>query len=380
MGVIKISIVNGSNRLDSIQNILLLGPGPSGVAPSTYYALSRPTIGHMDPSFIKLMDEIKLGLQTLMNTKNELTVPLSGTGSSGMETAFVNMVEHGDKVLVLQNGAFGKRMVDVASRLGAQVTELSFKWGTPVSIEQVKEQLTKDEYKIVAVVYAETSTGVKNPVEEIGKLVKETGSLYLVDAVTALGGIPLEIDKWSIDICYSGTQKCLSCPPGIAPITFSGRAGEMILNRKTKVPNWYLDMSMLMQYWGGENRVYHHTPPINMLYGLYQALYNIIEEGQEAVFARHKEVHDLLVDELKKIGWDMLVEEPYRLPELNTVIVPDGVDEALLRKRLLNEYNIEVGNGLGELAGKIIRIGLMGYNAKAYNVERLITAMKEIIS
>ena len=377
MEVIK--IIYNSNRLDSMPNILLLGPGPSGVAPTTYYALSRPTIGHMDPSFIKLMDEIKLGLQTLMNTKNELTVPLSGTGSSGMETAFVNMLEKGDKVLVLQNGAFGKRMVDVASRLGAQVDELSYEWGTPVKVEEVKAHLEKNDYKIVAVVYAETSTGVRNPVEEIGRLVKESGSLFLVDAVTALGGIPLEIDKWSIDICYSGTQKCLSCPPGLAPITFSERAADIIRNRKTKVPNWYLDMTMLMKYWGGESRVYHHTPPVNMLYGIYQAIYNILEEGQEAVFARHNDVHKSLVTELGKIGWDMLVDEPYRLPQLNTVLVPAGIDEVLFRKRLLNEYNIEVGNGLGDLAGKIIRIGLMGYNAKAYNVERLINAMKEII-
>lgn len=377
MEVINISIMN---KLDSIQNILLLGPGPSGVAPSTYYALSRPTLGHMDPSFIMIMDEIKSGLQTLMKTKNNLTVPLSGTGSIGMETAFVNMVEPGDKVLVLQNGVFGKRMIDVASRLGAEVTELAFPWGTPVMVDQVKEQLTKDIYKIVAVVYAETSTGVKNPVEEIGKLVQATGSFFLVDAVTALGGIPLETDKWAIDICYSGTQKCLSCPPGIAPITFSVRATEAILNRKRKVPNWYLDMTMLMQYWGGQKRVYHHTAPINMLYALYQAIYNILEEGEEAVFARHQKVHDMLVDGLEKNGWSMLVEKSYRLPQLNAVVVPAGIDESLFRERLLNDYKIEVGNGLGELSGKIIRIGLMGYNAKSYNVEKLLTAIKEITS
>lgn len=372
------SILKGTNKIDNIPNILLLGPGPTGVAPSTYYAMSRPTIGHLDPFFISLMDEIKLGLQAMMNTKNELTVPISGTGSAGMETAFVNMLEHGDKVLILQNGVFGKRMVDVASRLGADVTELAFKWGTPVLLDEVSDLLKKDDYKIVAVVYAETSTGVKNPVEEIGKLLKPTGNLYLVDAVTAMGGVPLEVDKWGIDICYSGTQKCLSCPPGLAPITFSERAVKVIQSRRTKVPNWYLDMNMLMAYWGGGTRVYHHTPPVNMLYGLYQSIYNVFEEGQQAVFDRHRRVHELLVGELEAMGWKMLVDEPWRLPQLNTVIVPKGIDEALCRKRLLDEYRIEVGSGLGELAGKIIRIGLMGYNAKPDNVERLITAMKDI--
>ena len=222
------------NLLDGIQNTLLLGAGPSGVAPSTYYALSRSTLGHLDPYFIKIMDELKDGLRTLMGTQNLLTVPMSGTGSIGMEASFVNLIEHGDKVLVLQNGVFGTRMVDVASRLGAEVTELKFEWGTPVVVDQVAEALKKDNYKIVAVVMAETSTGVSNPVAEIGQLLKGTDTLYLVDAVTSMGGMPMELDAWGVDVCYSGSQKCLSCPPGASPITFSDRAVQVLNNRKTR--------------------------------------------------------------------------------------------------------------------------------------------------
>jgi alanine-glyoxylate transaminase/serine-glyoxylate transaminase/serine-pyruvate transaminase len=317
-----------------------------------------------------------------MHTENKLTVPLPTTGSGGMEAAFVNIVEKGDKVLILQNGVFGTRMIDVAGRLGAEVTALEFAWGTPVVLDQVAEQLKKDEYKVVAVVYAETSTGVKNPVKEIGELVTQSSSrLYMVDAVTGFGGIPLRVDDWNIDICYSGSQKCLSCPPGIAPITFSDAAVEVIQARKTKVPNWYLDMNMLIAYWGGgAARVYHHTAPINMLYGFYQALYNILDEGEENAFKRHETAHKALVAGLKPLGWELLVQEGYRLPMLNTVIVPDGVDEAALRRDLLQKHGIEIGNGLGALAGKIIRIGLMGYNAQTHVVDRLIAAMKDSLA
>lgn len=369
-----------NNYLDNIQSILLLGAGPSSVAPSTYHALSKNTLGHMDPYFIKIMDELKANLRTLFGTKNELTVPLSGTGSLGMEAAFVNIVEKDDKVLVLQNGTFGKRMADVAGRLGAQVTELAFEWGKPVDVEAVSGQLKKDKYKIVAVVYAETSTGVRNPVKEIGELLKDSETLYLVDTVTAIGGIPIEVDAWGIDICYAGSQKCISCPPGASPITFSNRAVETIKNRKSKVPNWYLDMTLLTQYWEGNTRVYHHTPPINMMYAIYQAVFNIIEEGLEKVFARHQQAHKMLVDGLGNMGWSMLVDENYRLPMLNAVRVPDGVDEANLRSRLLSEHRIEISSGLGELAGKIVRIGLMGYNAKPESVDRLLDAMKKILA
>jgi alanine-glyoxylate transaminase/serine-glyoxylate transaminase/serine-pyruvate transaminase len=334
----------------------------------------------MDPFFLHLMDELKAGLRVLFGTRNDLTVPLSGTGSAGMEAAFANLVEKGDRVLVLQNGVFGQRMADVAGRLGADVTELAFEWGQPVDVDRVAGQLERGPYKIVAVVFAETSTGVRNPVAEIGDLLNGSGTLYLVDAVTALGGIPVEADAWGVDVCYAGSQKCLSCPPGASPITFSDRAVEAIRARGSKVPNWYLDMTLLTAYWGGGTRVYHHTPPINLMYGLYQAVYNILEEGVEAVFARHAAAHQALAAGLADLGWEFLVDEPYRLPELNTVVVPDGVDEALLRKRLLAEHHIEVNGGLGPLAGKILRIGLMGYNARVDNAERLVAAMRSVLS
>jgi len=260
------------NRLDSISETLLMGPGPSAVPSEVYAALSRPTLGHMDPSFIAIMDEIKGLLRIVMGTRNPLTIPVSGTGSAGMEAAFVNLVEPGDRVLVAVNGAFGQRMVDVASRLGAEVETLAFDWGTPVDPDAVADRLRTATFNMVGVVHAETSTGVRNPVAEIGALVRESGALYLVDAVTSLGGMPVEVDAWGIDALYSGTQKCLSCPPGLAPLTFSERAVKRLAARTRKVPNWYLDLGLLVDYWQGGTRAYHHTAPVNMLYGLYQAL------------------------------------------------------------------------------------------------------------
>jgi len=366
------------NLLEQIQPTLLMGPGPSCVHPSTYHALSRGTLGHLDPFFIEIMDAIKASLRKIMGTKNEVTVPLSGTGSSGMEAAFVNLIETGDKVLVIVNGVFGKRMVDVAQRLGADVDELEFGWGTPVDVEAVKIRLAEKDYDIVAIVHAETSTGVSNPVDEIGKLIAGK-SLYIVDCVTSLGGMDVSMDKWGADVGYSGTQKCLSCPPGLAPITFSARAMAKIAARATKVPNWYLDMSLLTSYWGGEKRVYHHTAPINMMYGLYQALHLLLEEGLENAYARHMACHKQLASGLQTLGLALTVEESARLPMLNAVSVPDGVDDAALRGRLLNEFQIEVGAGLGPLAGKIIRIGLMGHTARPENVERLLAALKQCL-
>lgn len=368
-----------ANLLDQVQSVLLLGPGPSGVAPATYRALSTMELGHLDPYFLRIMDEVKSGLRQLMGTKNELTLPISGTGSAGMEAAFVNLVEPGDKALVLINGVFGTRMADVAARLGAEVTKLDFAWGTPVLPETVAGQLKREQYDIVAMIHAETSTGVCNPVAEISRLLDGYGALFIVDAVTSLGGIPVEADEWQADVVYSGTQKCLSCPPGLSPITFSQRAVAKLGGRKSKVPNWYLDMSMLIQYWQGQQRVYHHTAPINMVYGLYQAIYNILEEGLAQSHRRHREAHLYLVDELKQLGLEMLVEEAFRLPMLNTVKVPAGVDEALIRRRLLNEHHIEIGGGLGPLAGQVFRIGLMGYNAEKYAVDRLIAGLKALL-
>ncbi len=368
-----------NNLLDTTTDVLLMGPGPSCVFPEVYEALSRPTLGHLDPRFIKIMDGIKELQQQVMQTKHALTIPMSGTGSAGMETMFVNLVEPGDKVLICINGVFGGRMADVAGRLGAEVDTVDFEWGTPVEVDKVAEALKEKTYKMVAVVHAETSTGVANPVEEIGLLVKEHGALYLVDAVTSLGGMPVKVDEWGIDALYSGTQKCLSCPPGIAPVTFSDAAVAKLKSRPGKVPNWYLDLTMIVNYWEGAKRAYHHTAPINMLYAFYQALFNVVEEGLDNVFARHAAMHRKLVEGLAGIGLEMLVDSEYRLPMLNAVKIPDGVDEAAVRSKLLNEYNIEIGPGLGPLAGKIWRIGLMGHTAREENVNRVVTALGNVL-
>jgi len=367
------------SQLDSIKEVLLMGPGPSCVYPEIYTALSKPTIGHLDPKFISIMDEIKVFLKEIMNTDSRLTIPVSGTGSAGMETCFVNTIEPGDSVLILINGVFGMRMQDVATRLGAKVDTVEFEWGTPVIPEKVKAQLEKKDYSLVAVVHAETSTGVKNPVAEIGELVKKTNALYLVDTVTSLGGIPVEVDNWNIDILYSGTQKCLSCPPGLAPVSFSDRAVQKTLDRKSKVPNWYLDLSMIVNYWEGSTRAYHHTAPINMLYGLYQALYCILDEGLESVFKRHQEAHLALVKSLDGLGIDLLVEPEFRLPMLNAVKIPQGANDASVRKKLLEEHQIEIGAGLGPLAGKIWRIGVMGHTARVENIERFAKALAAVL-
>jgi alanine-glyoxylate transaminase/serine-glyoxylate transaminase/serine-pyruvate transaminase len=332
----------------------------------------------MDADFIAIMDQIKTMLQQVLNTKNQLTIPVSGTGSAGMESCFVNLVEPGDPVLILINGVFGKRMEDLAGRLGAKVEPIEFEWGTPVIPEKAGKRIKDGNYKIVAVVHAETSTGVCNPVKEIGEFIKGD-TIYLVDTVTSLGGMEIRMDDWGIDALYSGSQKCLSCPPGLAPLSFSQKAVDKLLNRKTKVPNWYLDLSMIIKYWEGATRVYHHTAPVNMLYGLYQALYLILEEGLDRVYARHQENHDKLVAGLEGWGLQMKVEVPYRLPMLNAVICPEGIDEAGVRKRLRSEFKIEIGAGLGPLAGQIWRIGLMGHTARPENVEQVLGALGAIL-
>lgn len=368
-----------TNHLTTLSQTLLMGPGPSCVPDEVYSALSHFSIGHLDPRFIAIMDEIKTRLQTLMQTGNRLTIPISGTGSAGMETCFVNLIEPGDPVLILKNGVFGMRMEDLATRLGADVDVLEFDWGTPVAVDSVKAQLAKKAYKIVAVVHAETSTGVMNPVAEIGSLLADNDALYLVDSVTGLGGMPVAVDDWNIDALYSGTQKCLSCPPGLAPISFSDRAVETLQQRATKVPNWYLDLTMIINYWAGETRAYHHTAPINMLYGLYAALGVILGEGLESVFKRHKEAHEYLVSGLESLGLSMTVAPQSRLPMLNAVNIPEGVEDAAVRSRLLKEHDIEIGAGLGPLAGQIWRVGLMGHTARKENVDRLLSALKTMV-
>jgi alanine-glyoxylate transaminase/serine-glyoxylate transaminase/serine-pyruvate transaminase len=366
------------NLLEDIEEILLMGPGPSCVPPEVYSALSRKTLGHLDPYFLKIADELKAMLRQIMNTGNDFTIPVSGTGSAGMEACFVNLVEPDDKVLILKNGVFGMRMEDVAGRLRAKVDVLEFPWGTPILPEEVEKKIRHESYRIVAVVHAETSTGVRNPVAEIGRLLEGSDAIYLVDTVTSLGGLEVKMDEWNIDALYSGTQKCLSCPPGLAPLSFSGKAMAKLNQRQTKVPNWYLDLTLIANYWG-QNRVYHHTAPVNMIYGLYQALLLIFEEGPERVFQRHRESHLALVDGLNGLGIPMLVDEPYRLPMLNAVSIPDGVDELSVRRRLRNEFNIEIGAGLGPLSGKIWRIGLMGHTARKESVDRLLTALGTIL-
>lgn len=368
-----------TNLLNGIKPTLLMGPGPSCVYDEVYAALARPTLGHLDPYFIQIMDAIKERLQVLMGTANTVTLPMSGTGSAGMEACFVNLVQPGDRVLVLVNGVFGTRMVDVATRLGAEVDALEFAWGTPIVVDAVVQKLTEGHYDMVAAVHAETSTGVCNNIEAIGELVESSGALYLVDCVTSLGGMPVQMDAWHIDALYSGTQKCLSCPPGLAPLSFSQKAIEVLQGRKTKVPNWYLDLSLITSYWGGHSRVYHHTAPVNMLYGLYAALEKLFAEGLTNAYDRHQAAHQRLEAGLHKLGLSFFVAPECRLPQLNAVTVPQGVDEAAVRKRLLQEFQIEIGAGLGPLAGKIWRIGLMGHTARPENVDRLLSALEHCL-
>lgn len=369
-----------NNKLNSIKEILLMGPGPSLPYPQVYEALGSPTLGHLDPKFIEIMDEIKAMLKVVFNTGSDVIIPVSGTGSCGMEAALVNLIEPDDPVLILENGVFGQRQYEIASRLRADADILSFPWGTPVVPEEVEKALNRKKYKIVSMVHAETSTGVCNPAAEIGELASTHGCCYILDTVTSLGGMPVEFDRWHVDASYSGTQKCLACPPGLSPFALSDKAMGIIRSRKTKIPNWYLDMNLITQYWGGKQRAYHHTAPINMLYGLYQSLLLITGETLESVYGRHVDAHKFLVDELTKLGLKMVVEEAYRLPMLNSVWIPNGVDDKAVRSRLLNEFFIEIGAGLGEFSGKVWRIGLMGNTARKENVSRLVGALQEILN
>jgi alanine-glyoxylate transaminase / serine-glyoxylate transaminase / serine-pyruvate transaminase len=358
---------------------ILLGPGPSEIHPRVLEALAKPTVGHLDPYYLELMNGMQQMLRELFRTKNELTMAISGTGSAGMEAAVVNVIEPGDSMVVCVNGVFGGRMVDVAERAGANVTKVERPWGEVFTPADLKDALAKAKPKVVGIVAAETSTGARQPLEEISKLVHDAGALLLVDAVTALGGIPLETDKWGLDIVYSGTQKCLSCPPGLAPVTFGPKAVEKLHARKTKVQSWYLDTTMLSQYWGQE-RVYHHTAPINMTYGLYEALLLILEEGLEKCFARHARNHSALKAGLAAIGIGYSAQEGHQLPMLNAIKVPEGVDEAIVRKGLLDRFGIEIGGGLGAFKGKVWRIGLMGYGARPNNVLLVLAALDQLLA
>ncbi|MFW9856448.1 MAG: pyridoxal-phosphate-dependent aminotransferase family protein [Candidatus Thorarchaeota archaeon] len=366
--------------LDGIEDILLMGPGPSHVPPEIYRAMTCKTLGYLDPYFIEIMDEIQILLRKLFMTRNTVTFPVSGTGSSGMETCFVNLIEPKDSVLILANGIFGKRMIEVASRLRANVNYLEFEWGTPILEETVIEELSNRDYKIIAAVHGETSTGVKNPIEGLAKAVNETDSLFLVDCVTSLGGMEVNVDKWGLDAVYSGSQKCLSCPPGLAPISFSERAVSAVLNRKERVPNFYFDVNLISQYWSGEKkRVYHHTAPSNMLYAFYRALQLIFNEGIENVFKRHLDAHNELVRRFEELNLEFLVEKPNRLPMLNAVKIPKNIHDVETRNYLRFNQKIEIGGGLGPLAGKIWRIGLMGHAARVENVVRLSEVLGQVV-
>ena len=353
---------------------LLLGPGPSMVHPRVLRAMASPLVGHLDPYFLEIMERTQELLRYVFETENRLTVPISGTGSAAMEAAVANMVEPGDQVLVCINGYFGSRLVDMAERYGAQVQAIHRPWGEVFTPEEVEQALIKFPAKVVGIVHAETSTGALQPLEEIAKIVHEHGSLFLVDTVTSLGGVSVGVDEVGIDIAYSGTQKCLSCPPGLGPITLGSRAIEALHNRKHKVANWYLDLSMIEKYWGKE-RTYHHTAPISSNFALYEGLRIVAEEGLEARWERHYRNAELLWDGLDSLGLEAHVALEHRLPTLTTVRVPKGVEEAQVRAQLLKGYNIEIAGGLGELKGEVWRIGLMGHSSSRENVTLLLAAM-----
>jgi len=356
----------------------LLGPGPSPVNPRVLQALSLPVVGHLDPKFLEIMDQSMAMLREIFQTKNRLALPMSGTGSAGMETCFVNLIEPGDAVLIGVNGVFGTRMVDVAQRCGAQVDSVEAEWGTALDAQSFKAALGKKRYKLVALVHAETSTGVLQPLDDIARLVREHGALLLVDAVTSLGGAPVKVDELGIDACYSCTQKCLGCPPGLSPVTFNERAVEVVRKRKTKVQSWYLDLSMIEKYWGSE-RLYHHTAPISMNYSLHEALRIVLEEGLEAAWRRHRQMHETFIREMRRLEIEPAVAESIRAPMINAIKIPAGVDDAKVRQRLYDDFNIEIGAGLGPLKGKIWRVGLMGHGARVENIEILSKALKQLI-
>ena len=358
---------------------LLLGPGPSNVAPSVLKAMSQTLVGHLDPVFVQMMEEIKSMLRSVFLTKNEMTFPISGTGSAGMEFCFVNLIEPGDEVVIGVNGVFGARMADVAERCGARVTKVEAPWGQIIEPAQIADALKKVQPKLVAIVHAETSTGVATPVEEISKMTHEAGALFVLDTVTSLGGYPLKLDQWGVDAVYSGTQKCLSCPPGLAPVSLNARALGVATSRKRKVQSWYLDVNLLASYWG-QDRVYHHTAPISMNYGLHEALRLVLEEGLENRWHRHEQNHLALKKGLADRGLELASQAGHQLWSLNSVRVPEGVDEAAVRKKMLADFNIEIGAGLGPLKGKIWRVGLMGENSRKENVEAFLGALEKILA
>jgi alanine-glyoxylate transaminase/serine-glyoxylate transaminase/serine-pyruvate transaminase len=367
----------GYPELDAPARILL-GPGPSMVHPRVLRAMAAPLVGHLDPYFVALMDRTKDLLRYAFQTANPLTLAVSGTGSAAMECAVANMVEPGDTVLVCVNGYFGGRLAEMARRYGGDVQTITRPWGEVFTPEEVSAALKARPAKIVAIVQAETSTGVFQPLDEIAKIVHDQGGLLIADAVTSLGGVPVRVDEIGIDVCYSGTQKCLGCPPGLGPVTFGPRAEEKLTARKTPVGSWYLDVTILRQYWGQE-RAYHHTAPISANYALYEGLRLVADEGLENRWARHRKNAETLWQGLTDLDLTLHVPAEYRLPTLTTVRVPDGVDELKVRQQLLVDYNVEISGGLGELKGKIWRIGLMGYSSRQENIVLLLGALEKLL-
>lgn len=361
---------------------ILMGPGPSDVHPRVLAALGAPTIGHLDPEFIRMMDEVKSLLQYAFQTRNALTIPISGPGSAGMETCFVNLVEPGDKVVVCRNGVFGGRMVENVSRARGVPVIVDDPWGQPVDPQKLEDALkAHPDARLVAWVHAETSTGVCSDVPTLVAIAHRHGCLTIVDTVTGLGGSPLKTDEWGIDAVYSGAQKCLSCTPGLAPVSFNEAAAARVKQRSQPVQSWFMDLNLIMGYWGGgARRAYHHTAPINSLYGLHEALLMLYEEGLENAWARHRRNHEALRAGLETLGVGFVVAPAYRLPQLNAVYVPAGVDDTAARSRLLRDYNLEIGAGLGDFAGKVWRIGLMGYASREENVLYCLNALERILA
>ena len=359
----------------------LMGPGPSDVHPRILEAMSRPTIGHLDPEFIRMMDELKELLQYTFQTGNAMTMPVSAPGSAGMEACFVNLVEPGDKVIVCQNGVFGGRMKENVERCGGTPVLVEDAWGEAIDINKLEDALmAHPDATIVAMVHAETSTGAQSDVASLVELAHRHDCLTIVDTVTSLGGSPVKVDEWGIDAIYSGSQKCLSCTPGISPVSFNERALEKVRNRQSKVQSWFLDLNLVMGYWGtGAKRAYHHTAPINALYALHEALLMLKEEGLENAWARHANNHRVLKAGLEAMGLQFVVKEADRLPQLNAVTIPGGIDDAVVRSRLLNDFNLEIGAGLGALAGKVWRIGLMGHSSRTENILLCVGALESVL-
>ncbi|MHC5774267.1 alanine--glyoxylate aminotransferase family protein [Nostoc sp.] len=374
--------INDSGRLQltplEIPSRLLLGPGPSNAHPTVLEAMNTSPVGHLDPAFLALMDEIQSLLRYLWQTENPLTIAVSGTGTAAMEATIANAVEPGDVVLIGVAGYFGNRLVDMAGRYGADVRTITKPWGQVFNLDELQTALKTHRPAILALVHAETSTGARQPLEGVADLCREFGTLLLVDTVTSLGGVPLFLDTWGVDLAYSCSQKGLGCPPGASPFTMSTRAVEKLQQRQTKVANWYLDMLLLGKYWGAE-RTYHHTAPINLYYALREALRLLSEEGLANSWQRHQKNVEYLWEGLENLGLSMHVEQEYRLPTLTTVCIPAGVDGKAIARQLLNEHNIEIGGGLGELAGKVWRVGLMGFNSRKESVDQLLAALRQVL-